>query len=126
MAETLADAGARVEILQATTTPLWAVSLYSRMTALERLERFGVRHRLRIVPLSSDQGRLTCRSMAGEEMLGPYDAIVHAAPGIAATALQGALEAAGLPVRAIGDALAPRTLFEAMQEAQAAARGITA
>ena len=79
-----------------------------------------------LTPVSADTGHLTCRvSGTGETVtLGPFDRFVHSDPGTAATALQSALEEAGLPVRAIGDAVAPRTLFEAMHDANTVARGL--
>ncbi|KMK64911.1 FAD-dependent oxidoreductase [Puniceibacterium sp. IMCC21224] len=126
VAETLAQAGAQVEILQASTAPLWSVSLYSRMTALERLAQLGVIRHLGMMPRSASNTMLTCRNSltSRETTLGPFDCIVHSAPGVAPTGFQDALEQVGLAVRTIGDAVAPRTLFDAMQDAQAAARSI--
>lgn len=124
--ETLAQAGARVEILQTSTAPLWSVSLYSRMTALERLTELGVVRHLGLVPIAANDGTLSCRNtlIGGETTLGPFDTFVHSTIGVAATAFQNALECAGLSVRSIGDAVAPRNLFDAMHDAQTAARTI--
>ncbi|EPX85113.1 FAD-dependent oxidoreductase [Salipiger mucosus] len=124
VAETLAAAGATVEIFQASTTPLWAVSLYSRMTALERLAAAGVTFRLGHVLTGGADGMLeaTIPMQQRAQGFGPYDTLVHAAPGRAATALQSALEERGLHPLTIGDATAPRTLFEAMQDANRIAR----
>lgn len=126
VAETLAQAGAHVHVLQASTAPLWSVSLYSRMTALERLAKLGVARHLGVSPLSVKDGVLTCHNSLVQEdtTLGPFDRFVHSTIGVAATALQDELERKGFPVRTIGDAVAPRTLFDAMQDAQAAARAI--
>lgn len=126
VAETLAAAGATVEIFQVSTTPLWAVSLYSRMTALERLAKAGVIFRLGHAIRDGADGHLHCRiaPLAEDQRLGPYDALVHAAPGTAAITLQTALEERGLKPNAIGDATAPRTLFEAMQDANRVARSL--
>ncbi len=125
-AETLAGAGASVEIVALPGTALWAVTLYSRMTALERLALAGVKIRTGHAPLSAEAGRLICRiARTGESVrLGPFDRFVHSDPGMAATDLQTELEAGGLPVHPIGDAVAPRTLFEAMHDAHAIARGL--
>jgi hypothetical protein len=61
----------------------------------------------------------------GESLtLGPFDRLVHSAPGRAAGALQDQLEQAGLTVHAIGDAVAPRNLFAAMHDAQGLIRGL--
>ena len=126
VAETLAHSGATVEIISRSTTALWGVSLYSRMTALERLAANGVKLRLGHGVVGVEAGMLRCNVPAtGEDaMLGPFDRIVHSGPGIAATALQTALEQQGLPLKIVGDAVAPRTLFEAMHDAHAAARAI--
>lgn len=126
VAETLAQAGARVDILQSSTTPLWSVSLYSRMTALERLTQLGVARHLGVSPTLARKGVLTCRnSLIDRDItLGPFDTFVHSTVGVAGTDLQDALERQGLAVRSIGDAVAPRTLFEAMHDAQVAARMI--
>jgi len=123
-AETLAHHGATVEIIGRPTAPLWAVTIYSRMTALERLSNQGVAFRLGLAVLSFADGMLHCRNgpTGAEESLGPYDAIVHSGIGEAATGFQTMLEAEGLRPRVIGDAVAPRTLFDAMHDAHVAAR----
>lgn len=125
-AETLAASGAEVDVIAGPATPLWAVTLYSRMTALERLASAGVRMRTGHSPVSLTGGALACRvAGTGETVtLGPFDTIVASDIGQAAGAFQSELEAAGLPVTVIGDANAPRTLFEAMHEAQTAARAL--
>ncbi|MEW5424906.1 FAD-dependent oxidoreductase [Amorphus sp. 3PC139-8] len=126
VAETLAAAGAKVELISRPTSPLWSVTLYSRMTALDRLGHAGVALRLGYQPTSCDNGQLTCRNTGTgrDETLGPFTRVVHVALPEAATDFQGALEALRVPVQVIGDAVAPRTLLEAMYEAHVAARGI--
>lgn len=125
-AETLGACGAIVDVIATPGSALWAVSLYSRMTALERLGQAGVRIRTGLVPLRSEAWHVLCRATGTGETatLGPFDALVVSDIGRAATGLQAALESLGLPVTTIGDANAPRTLFEAMHEAQTAARAI--
>ena len=126
-AETLLAAGAEVEIFQASTVPLWSVTLYARMTALERLANAGAIFRYgHTVTGGTGDGTLTCRiaPLHVTENFGPFDALVHSTPGEAATALQAELEAAGLTPLTIGDATAPRTLYEAMQDAQRVARAL--
>lgn len=125
-AETLAHEGAAVTVVSRPDSPLWDVTVYSRMTALERLAGLGVVLRPGLVALGVEDGALLCRNRhAGqEERHGPFDRMIHAGRGTGAFALQSALEEAGLTVHAIGDALAPRTLFEAMHDAHAAARTI--
>jgi len=123
-AETLARAGARVEVIGRPDTPLWDVTIYSRMTTQERLSELHVALRPGLVPLSADKGTLTCRNKnTGETIrLGTFTHILHSGRGTGNSTFQDALEAAGLPVQCIGDALAPRTLLEAMHDAHAAAR----
>ena len=125
-AETLAGLGARVEIFQVPTAPLWSVSLYSRMTALERLAARGVAFRLGHHLTGGDGGRLVCTVAATQETaaFGPFHLLVDAAPGTPATDLGTALEDAGASPLVIGDAVAPRTLFEAMQDAHRVARSL--
>ncbi len=125
-AETLAHHDASVDLISRPTTPLWAVTIYSRMTALERLAKHGVALRLGLAPVLCKDGMLICRNaLAGtDETLGPYDAIVHSGIAEAATTFQNDLEAAGLRPRAIGDAVVARTLFDAMHDAHVAARAL--
>jgi len=125
-AETLTARGAEVEVITSSGTALWAVTLYSRMTALERLANAGVKMRPGLKLLAQDGSSLRCRvGGTGEVMvLGPFDRVVQASVGRAATGLQHALEQAGLPVHAIGDAVAPRNLFDAMHDAQALIRSL--
>jgi 2,4-dienoyl-CoA reductase-like NADH-dependent reductase (Old Yellow Enzyme family) len=122
--ETLLQAGVAVDVFQTSTVPLWAVSLYSRMTALERLAQLGIIRHLSVMPQSVADKTLSCRNLQTgvDDTFGPFDAFVHSTPGHAATELQNALEQAGVPLKTIGDAVAPRNLFAAMQDAQAAAR----
>lgn len=123
-AETLSAQGAEVEVITSSGTALWAVTLYSRMTALERLTNAGVKMRLGLKLLAQDGSSLRCRvSGTGESLvLGPFDRVVQASVGRAATGLQHEFEQAGLPVHTIGDAVAPRNLFDAMHDAQALIR----
>ena len=109
-AETLAARGARVDLITASSSPLWSVTIYSRMTALERLAKAGVRMRsgLRLVEAEGSSLRFSEAGTGETQNLGSFDRIVHSVVGRAATGFQDALEQAGLPVRAIGDAVAPR------------------
>lgn len=128
-AETLARAGARVSIVSRPDAPLWAVTVYSRMTALERLAGLGVALRPGLIPLEADgSGRLLCRNRHAPETvtLGPFATVFHAGRGEGAFALQSALEEAGLDVRPVGDAAAPRSLLEAMHDAHRIGRGLVA
>jgi hypothetical protein len=95
------------------------------MTALERLAKAGVRMRsgLRLVEADGSSLRFSVAGTGETQDLGSFDRIVHSVVGRAATGFQDALEQAGLPVRAIGDAVAPRNLFDAMHDAHALIRG---
>jgi 2,4-dienoyl-CoA reductase-like NADH-dependent reductase (Old Yellow Enzyme family) len=133
-AETLADCGAAVTVVCRPDGPLWDVSLYSRMTALERLGKAGVVLRPGLIAesgIDAAPDRATGRSLrfrpkyGGDPVvLGPFTTLVHAGRGRGALDLQSRLEAAGARVLPVGDANAPRTLFEAMHDAQAAARAL--
>lgn len=125
-AETFVHEGADVTVVSRPDGPLWDVTIYSRMTALERLAAIGVALRPGLIPLSLEGGTLLCRNKyTGEEVrYGPFDRLVYAGRGTGAHVMQAALEDKGLAVHVIGDALAPRTLFEAMHDANAAARGL--
>jgi len=124
-AETLSARGAEIVVIAPSGTALWAVTLYSRMTALERLAKAGVRLQIGVRLLAQEGSSLRCRvSGTGEALLlGPFDRIVQSGAGRAATGLQDQLEQSGLAVHTIGDALAPRNLFDAMHDAQALVRG---
>ncbi len=126
-AETLAAAGASVDLIAPSAAALWSVTLYSRMTALERLSRAGVRLRQATSLIEVQDGlRLLCQQLGtGERItLGPFDRLIHSAQGVAATEMQHQFEQTGLPVRVIGDALAPRRLFDAMHDAQSLIRSL--
>ena len=124
-AETLAAAGAYVTIIARPDGPLWDVTLYSRMTALERLAKAGVILRPAMVVTHHGPRMLHARAKYGPDTMAlPFDHLVHSGRGSGAFALQSALEAAGATVHPIGDANAPRTLFEAMHDAQAIARSL--
>ncbi|MEM8854344.1 MAG: NAD(P)/FAD-dependent oxidoreductase [Pseudomonadota bacterium] len=127
-AETLVHEGAEVTVISRPDGPLWDVTIYSRMTALERLAALGVALRPGLIAVSREADGLVCRhKYTGETMrYGPFDRLIHVGRGTGAHALQSALEDRGLAVHVIGDALAPRTLFEAMHDANAAARGLDA
>jgi hypothetical protein len=125
-AETLSARGAEIDVITSSGTALWAVTLYSRMTALERLAQAGVRMHLGIKRLLHEGSAVHCRTIGTGEtrVMGPFDRVVYSGVGRAASDLQNQIEQAGLPVHTIGDALAPRNLFDAMHDAQALIRGL--
>ncbi len=121
VAETLAGAGADVHLVTPAATPLWAVNDYSRMTMLERLERAGAAvwtssavECLRpavTVYAPRNPGRHTLPQVAALFLVRP----ARARDGLA----RGAREH-GVPVRLVGDALAPRSLLQAVHEGREA------
>lgn len=124
-AETLAAHGARVTVVCRADSPLWDVTLYSRMTALERLGHARVALRPATLVTGYAPGMLHTRhTYAGDTATLPFDRLVFSGRGTGAFALQSTLEAAGASVHPIGDANAPRTLFEAMHDAAAIARSL--
>jgi 2,4-dienoyl-CoA reductase-like NADH-dependent reductase (Old Yellow Enzyme family) len=124
-AETLVARGARVTVVCRPDSPLWDVTIYSRMTALERLAAAGVALRPATLVTGYGPGTLHTRhKYAGDTATLPFDRLVFSGRGTGAFALQSALEAAGAKVHPIGDANAPRTLFEAMHDAAAIARSL--
>jgi 2,4-dienoyl-CoA reductase-like NADH-dependent reductase (Old Yellow Enzyme family) len=125
VAETLAAAGADVTIVSRPDAPLWDVTLYSRMTALERLGGAGVTLRPGMIVTHHTPGALHARAKyAIDTITLPFDHLIHSGRGTGAFSLQSRLESAGATVHPIGDANAPRTLFEAMHDAQAIARNL--
>jgi len=124
-AETLAAAGASVTVVSRPDSPLWDVSLYSRMTALQRLGEAGVAMRPGLIITDRSPAYVHARAKYSKDLVTlPFDRLVHSGRGSGAFALQSTLEAAGVRVHPIGDANAPRTLFEAMYDAQAIARSL--
>ncbi|MDP2084972.1 MAG: FAD-dependent oxidoreductase [Gemmobacter sp.] len=122
-AETLAAHGARVTVLCRPDSPLWDVTIYSRMTALERLAQAGVALRPATLVTGFGPGLVQTRhKYAGDTASLPFDRLIFSGRGTGAFALQSALEARGVAVHPVGDANAPRTLMEAMHDAQAIAR----
>ncbi|WP_434441639.1 NAD(P)-binding protein [Lentzea sp. E54] len=125
VAETVARAGARVHVVTSAGTALWAVSEYSRMTAVERLRSLGVSLwtsadadvRAGVVTITS-----TLTGVA-TEVAGVRD-VVAIDPPDALDDLSGALAEAGVPVHVVGDAVAPRSLLEAVAEGHAVGRTI--
>jgi hypothetical protein len=57
-----------------------------------------------------------------QRVLADVDTVVWAAPGRASAELVEPLRAAGLPVHAVGDCVAPRRVEHAVHEAHAVAR----
>lgn len=124
-AETLAARGGRVTLICRPDSPLWDVTIYSRMTALERLAAAGVALRPATLVTGYGPGTVhTRQKYAPDTAALTFARLVVSGRGTGAFALQSALESAGATVHPIGDANAPRTLFEAMHDAQSIARNL--
>ncbi|MFD4668744.1 FAD-dependent oxidoreductase [Lentzea sp. NPDC058450] len=123
VAETAARCGAAVHVVSAPAAPLWAVSEYSRMTAVERLRGLGVRFwtsstvdvRAATVTNSLTDARSALPGLTDVVVVEPPDP---------EDALAGELAEAGVPVHLAGDAVAPRSLLEAVAEGHVLGRSI--
>ena len=126
VAETLAQCGARVSVISGPDDPLWQVNIYSRMTAMERLAKLGVRFRPGLASARIVDGRLQASNKFTGDLdeIGAFTHFLHASRGTGDLAVQSALEAQGQEVHCVGDALAPRSLLEAVYEGHAVARSL--
>jgi dimethylglycine catabolism A len=124
-AETLARAGGTVHLVTPATNPLWAVTEYSRMTALERLRLTGVQVWVgTTAQFHHGTAVLTSSLVDRTVLLDAVDDVVVAERPIARDRLVTELEDRHPDVRVIGDASAPRSLLEAMFEGHAAGRAL--
>lgn len=128
LAEHLAAAGRQVDLVSPVGVA-WAVTTYSRLALLRRLADLGVRTHpgRRLVRVDGGSAVLADAVSGHEEVLGPVDTIVHAAPRVARAGLAEDLLAAGWPgaVQVAGDAYAPRTALEAVYEGRMAASALS-
>lgn len=123
-AETLATRGAQVTVMASPDSPFWDVNIYSRMIAMERLRAAGVKLRATVEVLSINGDAIELRErMTGESLrLAGFSHFLQASRGRSNHDLPNALEALGITTYAIGDALAPHSLLEAMFDGHALAR----
>jgi 2,4-dienoyl-CoA reductase-like NADH-dependent reductase (Old Yellow Enzyme family) len=118
LAEHLARTGRRVSVFVPVAGYAWRTTIYSTLANRKRLRA----HRVRIAPLRAardwDGQVLQVEDLStGEiERLQGFETVVAADYNAAESALHLALEEAGIPARAIGDCLAPRTALEAVYE----------
>jgi len=125
LAEDLASSGRRVHLLTPMASAAPNITLYSRLGLLERLGRLGVRiHLLRRPIRQTPAGLVITDTLTGaEEVLDGIGFAVSVEPAAANDELLfalGELEPE-LPLRAVGDALAPRSALEAVFEGRLAA-----
>jgi 2,4-dienoyl-CoA reductase-like NADH-dependent reductase (Old Yellow Enzyme family) len=125
VAETAARGGAEVHLVTAAGTALWAVTEYSRMTAVERLRDLGVQLWTSARAELSD-GTATITSALVDTVVGVpgITDVIALDPPTARDDLAAPLAEAGVEVHVIGDAVAPRTLLEAMTEANTLGRAL--
>ncbi|MGC5015823.1 NAD(P)-binding protein [Streptosporangium sp. DT93] len=125
VAETIAASGGTVHVVTPATSPLWGVTEYSRMTALERLRALGVDIWTGAVAEFGD-GRAVVRSslVSAETVIHGVTDVIELDPPDALDTLAADLAGSGPAVHVIGDALAPRSLLEAMYEGHALARAL--
>jgi hypothetical protein len=118
LAEHLARAGSKVEVFVPVAGFAWRTTIYSTLANRRRLRELGVRISLLRAARSWDGRSLAVEDLStGEvEARAGFDSVVAADYNRAEDGLLHALEAAGLPVRAIGDCQAPRTALEAVFE----------
>jgi hypothetical protein len=76
--------------------------------------------------MALDGGRLVLRHVltGAEEEVAGIDLLVYASARVPRDRLLEPLRAAGIPMRAVGDALAPRLLLSAVREGQAAGEAV--
>lgn len=125
VAETAARGGATVHLVTAAGTALWGVTEYSRMTAVERLRNLGVQL-WTSATATVDHGAVHITSTLVDAATTVPDVtdVVALDPPAARDDLAAPLADAGLSVHVIGDAVAPRTLLEAMTEAHVLGRAL--
>jgi 2,4-dienoyl-CoA reductase-like NADH-dependent reductase (Old Yellow Enzyme family) len=124
LAEHLADLGKRVTFFSPIGGIAWRTTIYSTLANLKRLRERKVRLATLRRVAAYDGGTLTVEDLSTGEMethLG-VTALITAEHNFADQTLFRELRALGVPVRQIGDNLAPRTALEAVYHAHLAAR----
>jgi 2,4-dienoyl-CoA reductase-like NADH-dependent reductase (Old Yellow Enzyme family)/thioredoxin reductase len=123
-AETLAQAGAQVTLVNKPESSLWNINVYSRMIAFDRLRERGVFIQSRAEPVRFENGQITVRetSLGRETVLGTFSHLVVSSRGHSNLDLMDRLESRGLEAHSIGDACAPNSLLQATFEAHSLAR----
>ena len=124
--EHLANRGLQVTVFTPVAGFAWRTTIYSSLAARKRLRDLKVR----IAPLRAVKGfaggelAVEDTSTGEVERLKGFDSLVVAQYNAADDGLFAPLRAAGLPVKAVGDCVAPRTALEAVFEGHSAARAL--
>jgi hypothetical protein len=118
LAEHLARTGRHVTVFVPVAGFAWRTTIYSTLATRRRLREYGVRIAPLRVARRWDGTTLEVEdvSTGAIEPFSGFDTVIEAAYNRAEDGLFRALEVAGLPARAIGDSLAPRTALEAVFE----------
>jgi hypothetical protein len=114
-----------VHLVTAAGTALPGVTEYSRMTAVERLRGLGVQLWTTAgATFTRDTATITSALVDTTTTVPDVTDVVALDPPAARDDLAAPLAEAGLTVHVIGDAVAPRTLLEAMTEAHVVGRSL--
>lgn len=125
VAETAARCGAEVHVVAAAGTPLWGIGWYSQMTTVERLRSLGVRlWTSATVEFAAGSVTITSSLTSASSTVDDVTDVVALSVPDTEHALADGLTEAGIPVHVIGDAVAPRSLLEAMFEGHAVGRSL--
>jgi pyruvate/2-oxoglutarate dehydrogenase complex dihydrolipoamide dehydrogenase (E3) component len=125
-AEFLRDRGHEVDLITSQEVIGSFLGATTRPPLLTRCFKKGIQffYHLRAEALQ-DQHLIARNEWTGElSQVGPYDAFVYAYGGVAVETLSAPLQAAGLEVRVVGDAFAPRSLQHAILEGHQYARDL--
>jgi 2,4-dienoyl-CoA reductase-like NADH-dependent reductase (Old Yellow Enzyme family)/thioredoxin reductase len=125
-AEYLRDHGHEVDLITSQEVIGSFLGATTRPPLLTRCFRKGIQffHHLRAEALR-DQHLIARNEWTGElSQVGPYDGFVFAYGGVRVDTLSTALTAAGMDVRVVGDAFAPRSLQHAILEGHQYARDL--
>ncbi|PRY39779.1 FAD-dependent oxidoreductase [Umezawaea tangerina] len=124
VAETAARGGAAVHVVGRAGTPLWGVGEYSRMTAVQRLRDLGVQLWTSAEAVfAAGTATVTSALVSTTTTFTATDVVALDRPR-AEDGLVAPLLDAGVPVHLIGDAVAPRSLLEAVAEGHALGRAL--
>lgn len=113
-----AEEGKRVTVFSPVPAFSWRTTIYSTYANSVRLKEHGVKIALmrRIVGFGNAGLDVEDTSTGERESLQGFDSVVAIQYNASRDGLHGALRELGIPVRLVGDALAPRTALEAVFE----------
>lgn len=124
--EHFADLGKSVEVFVPASGFAWRATIYSTLANGARLREKGVKIRLlrRITGWKTGTVQSEDLSDGTAESLPGFSSLVVSATDVASDDLYRPLRASGIPVKMVGDCLAPRTAMEAVFEGHEFARQI--